>query len=109
MRDTEFVKVAKALADPTRHRILLEIRAKGQLTCSQVCECFSQSQPTISHHIKTLEAAGVINIRREGQYHILTANEVVLAAFAGDLAGPVADSGDEPAPTSKATRARAKN
>jgi len=109
MRDTEFVKVAKALADPTRHRILLEIRAKGQLTCSQVCECFSQSQPTISHHIKTLEAAGVINIRREGQYHILTANEDVLASFAGDLAGPVSEADDAPVPATKAGRARAKS
>ncbi len=55
----DFVKIAKALADPTRHRMLQEIRAKGELTCSQVCECFHQSQPTISHHVKTLEAAGV--------------------------------------------------
>jgi DNA-binding transcriptional ArsR family regulator len=34
MRDAEFVKIAKALADATRHRMLLELRAAGELTCS---------------------------------------------------------------------------
>jgi DNA-binding transcriptional ArsR family regulator len=85
MRDAPFVKIAKALADPTRHRMLRELRAKGELTCSGVCECFDLSQPTISHHIKTLEEAGLITVRRRGQFHVLTANEETLAAFASDL------------------------
>ncbi|MGQ0627979.1 MAG: ArsR/SmtB family transcription factor, partial [Phycisphaerales bacterium] len=62
-------------------------------------ECFSQSQPTISHHIKTLEAAGVITVRKEGQFHILTVNEDVLAAFAADLV---------PAPMAGAAKSRSR-
>ena len=87
MRDADFVKVAKALADPTRFRMLQEIRGKGSLNCSQLCGCFPLSQPTISHHVKTLEAAGLITVRKDGQYHVLTACEVRLAAFTGAIEG----------------------
>lgn len=85
MRDAQFVKIAKALADVTRHRMLLELRGAGELTCSQVCERFPLSQPTISHHIKTLAEAGVIKIRKDGQFHVLSVNEPFLAEFAQDL------------------------
>lgn len=86
MRDAQFVKIAKALADATRHRMLAEIREAGELNCSQICEKFPLSQPTISHHIKTLAEAGVIKVRKEGQYHVLSVDEVVLDEFAEDIA-----------------------
>jgi ArsR family transcriptional regulator, arsenate/arsenite/antimonite-responsive transcriptional repressor len=82
MRESQLVKIAKALADPTRLKMLGEIRVAGELTCSQVCERFTQRQPTISHHIRTLEAAGLITIRRAGQFHVLTVNAEALAEFA---------------------------
>ena len=85
MRDAEFVQIAKALADATRHRMLLELRAAGELTCSQICEKFPQSQPTISHHIKTLAEAGLVSCRKEGQFHVISVNEEVVAAFAQDI------------------------
>ena len=85
MRDEPFVKIAKALADPTRHQMLRELRAAGELTCSDVCERFPLSQPTISHHIKTLEEAGLIRVRRQGQFHILTVDEKTITEFARDL------------------------
>lgn len=82
------VKIAKALADPTRLRMLHELRAAGELTCSQVCEKFPQSQPTISHHIKTLQGSGLIEIRREGQFHVLSLNAELLAEFAQEFTAP---------------------
>lgn len=85
MRDTQFVKIAKALADATRHRMLMEIRDAGELNCSQVCEKFPLSQPTISHHIKTLAEAGVIKMRKEGQFHVISVDEQTLSAFAADI------------------------
>jgi len=90
MRDEAFVKVAKALADPTRLRMLREIRAAGELTCSGVCRCFDLAQPTISHHIRTLEEAGLIRIRKEGPYHVLRVDEAALGDFAREIAGPAA-------------------
>jgi ArsR family transcriptional regulator len=85
MRDADFVKIAKALADITRHRMLLELREAGELTCSQICEKFPQSQPTISHHIKTLAEAGLVRCRKEGQFHVISVDEDVVAAFAQDI------------------------
>ncbi|MCC6676042.1 MAG: helix-turn-helix transcriptional regulator [Phycisphaerales bacterium] len=88
MLEADFVKVAKALADPTRYRMLQELRRAGELTCSCMCKCFPLSQPTISHHIKTLEEAGLISTRKDGPYHVLTVNETLLAAFTKDLSEP---------------------
>jgi ArsR family transcriptional regulator len=90
MRDADFVTIARALADPTRHQIFDKIRARGQLTCSQVGTLCTQSQPTISHHLKALEKAGLINVRKEGQFHVLTADEEVVKAFVRRLAAPAA-------------------
>jgi ArsR family transcriptional regulator len=108
MRDAQFVKIAKALADATRHRMLAEIRAAGELTCSQVCEKFPLSQPTISHHIKTLAEAGVVRVRRDGQYHVITVDEQVLSAFAQDIApASAAPPGPDDKPTPRRRRAAA--
>ncbi|MGE3107590.1 MAG: ArsR/SmtB family transcription factor [Phycisphaerales bacterium] len=85
MLDTPFVMIAKALADPTRHQMLRELRGAGEMTCSDVCERFALSQPTISHHIRTLAEAGVIEVRKEGPYHVLSVNEERMRAFAADL------------------------
>lgn len=100
MREADFVKVAKALADPTRYRMLQELRRAEELTCSCMCNRFSLSQPTISHHIKTLEESGLITIRRQGQFHILKVNEALLKAFVSDLGTVRASPGlaDESAP-----------
>lgn len=86
MTDVPFVKIARALADPTRHRILQEIRAAGEMTCTDVCDRFKLAQPTISHHIKTLARAGVIKVRPEGQYHVLSIDERLMRQFAAQLA-----------------------
>lgn len=107
MRDDQFVKIAKALADPARRRILRELRAGGELTCSCVCACVELSQPTVSHHIKTLVDAGIIDARRDGPYHRLTVNEGVLREFAQDVGGPGVPRPRKPAPR-KAGEAKAR-
>lgn len=86
MLEADLVKVAKALADPTRYRMLQELRRAGELTCSCLCDRFPLSQPTISHHIKTLEEAGLLRVRKDGPFHVLTVNEALLASFVKDLA-----------------------
>lgn len=85
MTEVPFVKIAKALADPTRHRILQEIRSTGEMTCTDVCDRFKLAQPTISHHLKTLARAGVIKVRAEGQYHVLSVDERLMKEFAAQL------------------------
>lgn len=93
MNDDRFVKIAKALADPTRRKMVDELRRAAEhsgkgLTCTCMCERFPLSQPTISHHVRTLEEAGLITIEKSGQFHVLSINERTLADFAASLLTP---------------------
>ena len=64
---TELVTVFKALADPTRLEIYRLIAAQTAPMCAcDVVDRFAVSQPTISHHLKTLRAAGLITVSRRG-------------------------------------------
>lgn len=86
-----FVKIAKALADPTRHEILRALRAKDKakeaMTCSDACDSFELSQPTISHHVTQLKKAGLIEVEKHGSFHILRVNQALLDEFAAEVAG----------------------
>jgi ArsR family transcriptional regulator len=83
MDDAALVRVLKALADPTRFRIVQEVARAAGLNCGQVCELFSLAQPTISHHMKLLTDAGILHARREGQrFHVTVNHEVLDAALA---------------------------
>jgi len=104
MKADQFVKVAKALADPTRHQMLQEIRARGALNCSQIHELFALSQPTISHHIKMLAEAGLVLCRKDGQYHVMTVDEAVLGSFARSVAGRPAEAAAGPKRGVRTTR-----
>ena len=64
----EFVRIAKALADPQRCEILEQTAAAGELSCAEMSERFDLSQATISHHLKELATAGLLERRKEGQY-----------------------------------------
>ncbi len=107
MPEVPFVKIAKALADPTRHRILQQIRAAGEMTCTDVCDRFKLAQPTISHHIKTLARAGVIKMRTDGQFHVLSIDERLMKEFAAQLA-PAAARGPKAKAKSKKSVAAAR-
>ncbi|HEY4122672.1 MAG TPA: metalloregulator ArsR/SmtB family transcription factor [Byssovorax sp.] len=76
------MRVLKALADPTRFRITQEIAAAGELTCTQLTELFDVSQPTISHHIKILNDAGVLVRRAEGKHHYTSVDHALVAEVA---------------------------
>ena len=54
-----------ALADPTRRAILARL-AQGEATVMDLAAPFALTQPAISHHLKVLERAGLIERRREG-------------------------------------------
>jgi ArsR family transcriptional regulator len=64
----DFLRIAKALADARRFAILERIAGSGDAACQHLCEEFPVSQPTMSHHLRQLADAGLIETRRDGQY-----------------------------------------
>ncbi len=67
MEDPQFLNRAfAALADPTRRAILAQL-AKGEASVSELMMPFKLTQPTVSKHLKVLEAAGLIEQGRDAQ------------------------------------------
>jgi ArsR family transcriptional regulator len=63
----EIADLARALADPTRIQMVHMLKSAQGLVC--VCDftaAFDLGQPTISHHISKLKAAGLINSEKVG-------------------------------------------
>lgn len=67
----------KALADPTRKRIL-ELLRSADLTAGELADHFDMTKPSISHHLNTLKAAGLVDAEREGQSIVYSLNTSVL-------------------------------
>ena len=57
--------ICKALGDSNRLQIV-GLLTKGEMCACKLLEHFQITQPTLSHHMKILKDAGVINVRREG-------------------------------------------
>jgi ArsR family transcriptional regulator len=86
MNATQFQRIAKALADPRRFEILEVIASAGdEMCCGAVVECFPVAQATISHHLKELVEAGLVETRSEGQFKYLSARPEVLAEYISEL------------------------
>jgi ArsR family transcriptional regulator, arsenate/arsenite/antimonite-responsive transcriptional repressor len=78
--------IFKALADPHRFELLLQIAKAGcPLSCSQALSALPISAATLSHHVKELETAGLIDIRREGKFAYLSLRPGVLESVAASL------------------------
>ncbi|MFF9213884.1 MULTISPECIES: ArsR/SmtB family transcription factor [unclassified Streptomyces] len=82
----ELAKIFKALGDPVRLRLLSLIasRAGGEVCVCDLTPAFELSQPTISHHLKLLRQAGLIDCERRGTwvyYWALPATLTRLATF----------------------------
>jgi ArsR family transcriptional regulator, arsenate/arsenite/antimonite-responsive transcriptional repressor len=74
--------ILKALADPRRFELLERIAKAGcPLGCTEARAALPISAATLSHHIKELETAGLIEVRREGKFHFLTLKPGVLKSL----------------------------
>ena len=80
--EDKIIKIAKALSDKTRLKILKEV-AKGNcgLSCSEAEEIAGLSQPTVSHHIKILVDADLLIAEKEGRCVTLSLNKKTLNEF----------------------------
>lgn len=66
----ELSRMFKALGDPVRLRILSLIASHegGECCVCEITPAFAVSQPTISHHLKTLRDAGLLDCERRGTW-----------------------------------------
>ncbi|MFJ8863777.1 ArsR/SmtB family transcription factor [Streptomyces sp. NPDC102451] len=67
---TGLARVFKALGDPVRLRLLSMIASRngGEICVCDLTPAFELSQPTISHHLKLLKQAGLIDSERRGTW-----------------------------------------
>ena len=68
MDTKQIEKISKALADETRLRIFEAIARKGNLTCGELVTLRGVTPATISHHLKILIEAELIECRKKGQF-----------------------------------------
>jgi ArsR family transcriptional regulator, arsenate/arsenite/antimonite-responsive transcriptional repressor len=64
----EVAGLLKALADPVRLRLWTRIAANGQESCVCEIEDLGVSQPTVSHHLRRLREAGLVEAERRGTW-----------------------------------------
>lgn len=86
VNETQVEKIAKALADKSRVKILREILRKETMPCMQAEKCTDLAQPTVSHHVKILIDAGLVVAKKEGRKRSLSINKTELKKFENFLA-----------------------
>jgi ArsR family transcriptional regulator len=85
LTEAQFNRIAKAIADPRRFHILEQIAAKREVPCQRLRESFPVTQPTMSHHLRELASAGLIESRREGQCVHYRYRDEVMTEYVGTL------------------------
>lgn len=72
----------RALGDATRWRILRTLAACSTERCAcDIESCFDLAQPTISHHLKVLRAAGLVRVERRGTWQYFQPERQALRAL----------------------------
>ena len=81
--DTKSIeKISKALGDRHRLSILQHITRKGGCAqCAEIHDIVDLAQPSISHHMKILSEAGLIEAEKEGRHFKYTLNTSVLDQY----------------------------
>ena len=82
-----------AVADPTRRRILRALKEKGAssigketgLCASDIEQRVKLAQPTVSHHMRSLEKVGLVEAKREGHWRWYRRNETLIAVMVREL------------------------
>jgi ArsR family transcriptional regulator len=86
LSEDQVQNIAKALADPRRYEIIKRISRSAQpLACESVRGCLEITAPTLSHHMKELEVAGLVTVRRSGKFIHYEFRRDVLESFLASL------------------------
>jgi ArsR family transcriptional regulator len=85
LTEKQFELIAKALADPRRMQVLEVIAGERECPCQRLTQEFPVSKATISHHIKELVRAGLVDAHRDGQFLRCEVRREMLEAYTAEL------------------------
>jgi len=68
MDHSQIQQISRALADETRLRIFEAISARKEMNCGEIVSLRGVTPATVSHHLKVLQEAGLIETRRKGLF-----------------------------------------
>ncbi len=91
-------KVFRALADPTRRKVL-ELLRRGPMTAGELCDHFESARPTLSAHFSVLKEANLVEAHRDGKQIIYQLKLSVLEEALLGFAGMFRLGDDTPAPS----------
>jgi ArsR family transcriptional regulator len=78
----QFTLISKALADPKRFEMLQRIAQSAEApTCSCLVDWTGLAPATVSHHLKELNNAGLVNMERDGKFAYLSLRRDVWKAY----------------------------
>ncbi|MBS0473110.1 MAG: helix-turn-helix transcriptional regulator [Proteobacteria bacterium] len=87
LADKDIARIARALAEPRRFQILKEIGATkgGVVSCGELRDHHKVTAATLSHHLKELETAGLVETTKTGKFMTIALNRGVLDAYLAQL------------------------
>ena len=67
MTDQELMRMLQAVGDPVRMELVFLVGRRGPMNVTDIASHFKLSRPAISHHLKVLKDAGVLNAEKQGK------------------------------------------
>jgi len=78
-------RISKALGDETRLRILEAISSRDHMNCGEIVSMRGVTPATVSHHLRILSEAGLIECQRKGQFVYSRATPKTLQDYVREL------------------------